>query len=263
MVAMSAVLPEEGLEGARVLVTGASRGIGAAAVARFAAAGAQVVGASRSLPAQPQPNVNYLAADLSTDEGAATLAAEVTERLGGIDVLVNNAGAGTTPGPILERTDEAWLEDLTMNLMSAVRLDRRLVPGMVERGSGVVVHLSSIASRLAQGAQISYASAKSALNSYSRGLADEVGPHGVRVVNVLPGFVATEGALAQHQRFADARGVSLEQFQKDLAAQLNVPMRRPGTPEDAAELIVFLASSRAKWLTGAEFRVDGGILPTV
>ncbi len=260
---MSVALPEEGLEGVRVLVTGASRGIGAAAVARFAAAGAQVIGTSRSLPAETQANVSYLTADLSTDEGAANLAAEVIERWGGVDVLVDNAGAGTTPGPILERADESWLEDLTVNLMSAVRLDRRLVPGMVERGKGVVVHLSSIASRLAQGQQIAYAAAKSALNAYSRGLAAEVGPHGVRVVNVLPGFVATEGALAQHQRFADVRGVELEQFQKDLAAQLNVPMRRPGTPEDAAELIVFLASERAKWLTGAEFRVDGGILPTI
>jgi NAD(P)-dependent dehydrogenase (short-subunit alcohol dehydrogenase family) len=260
---MGTALPEEGLEGARVLVTGASRGIGAATVARFAAAGAQVVGASRSLPAQPHPDVIYLTADLSTDEGAAGLAAEMIERWGGVDVLVDNAGAGSTPGPILERADETWLEDLTMNLMSAVRLDRRLVPGMVERGSGVVVHLSSVASHLAQGAQIAYAAAKSALNAYSRGLAEEVGPSGVRVVNVLPGFVATEGALIQHQRFADVQGVQLEQFQKDLAAQLNVPMRRPGTPGDAAELIVFLASERAKWLTGAEFRVDGGILPTI
>jgi NAD(P)-dependent dehydrogenase (short-subunit alcohol dehydrogenase family) len=134
---------------------------------------------------------------------------------------------------------------------------------MVERGSGVVVHVSSIASHLPQSGQVAYAAAKAALNAYSRTLAAEVGPGGVRVVCVLPGFIPTPGAVAHHQRIADSRGVSLEQAQRDLATSLNVPMGRPGTPEDAAELIVFLASQRARWLTGAQYRVDGGILPVV
>lgn len=253
----------DGLEGRRVLVTGASRGLGAAIVDRFVEAGARVIGASRSAPAAPNPQARYLTGDVGTDTGAAALAREVLEIWGGVDVLVDNAGSTTGPSSILDRDDDSWAADLDANLMSAVRLDRRLVPGMVERGHGVVVHVSSIASRLPQGPQTSYAAAKAALNTYSRALANEVSPQGVRVLTVLPGFVATEGGRAAHQSIADSRGIGLEQFQRELAEQLNVPMRRPGEPGDAAELVVFLASDRAKWLTGGQYRVDGGILPTV
>lgn len=197
------------------------------------------------------------------EQGVAELGRQVIDRVGGVDVLVNNAGAASAPAPALSRSDESWHTDLEMNLLSAVHLDRALVPGMVDRGSGVVVHVSSIASRLPQRRQVSYAAAKAALNAYSRELATEVGEHGVRVVCVLPGFVATGGATAHHQRLADQQGVGLEEIQQQLADQLKVPMGRPGEPEDVAEMIAFLASGRVKWLTGAEFRVDGGIIPVV
>ncbi len=137
-----------------------------------------------------------------------------------------------------------------------MRLDRIMVPGILERGSGVVVHVSSIASRMPQGGQVAYAAAKAALNAYSRTLAMEVGEHGVRVV-------ATPGAVAHIQKIADAEGITLDEAQRVLAARLNVPMRRPGEPDDVAEMIVFLASRRAKWLTEAQFRADGGIMPVV
>jgi NAD(P)-dependent dehydrogenase (short-subunit alcohol dehydrogenase family) len=136
-------------------------------------------------------------------------------------------------------------------------------PCVVNSSSAVARMRSRVSVRLPQSGQVAYAAAKAALNAYSRTLAAEVGPGGVRVVCVLPGFIPTPGAVAHHQRIADSRGVSLDQAQRDLAASLNVPMGRPGTPEDAAELIVFLASRRARWLTGAQYRVDGGILPVV
>ncbi|GAA4995540.1 oxidoreductase [Actinopolymorpha pittospori] len=255
-------ISEEGLSGLRVLVTGGSRGLGEATVRRFAAAGATVLTASRGTPPADLP-ATHIPADLATEEGVAELGWQVIDRVGGVDVLVNNAAAASAPAPTLQRTDKSWYADLEMNLLSAVRLDRALVPGMVEQGSGVVVHVSSIASRLPQRAEASYAAAKAALNVYSRELATEVGGHGVRVVCVLPGFVATAGATEHLTRIADQQGIGVDAVKQQIVDHLNVPMGRPGDPEDVAEMIAFLASRRAKWLTGAEFRVDGGIIPVV
>jgi NAD(P)-dependent dehydrogenase (short-subunit alcohol dehydrogenase family) len=257
------LVPDEGLAGRRALVTGGTRGLGAAIVRRLASAGATVFAAARSAPQEGALPAQFIAADLMDPDGARQLAERVRDAVGGVDILVDNAGAGSDPENTLTRPLDTWQSDLEINLLSAVRLDQELVPGMVERGSGVVVHVSSIASHLPQPGQAAYAAAKAALNSYSRSLAAEVGPSGVRVVCVLPGFIATPGAIAHHQKIADSQGVSLEEAQRGLAARLNVPMNRPGTPDDAAELVAFLVSERARWLTGSQFRVDGGILAQV
>lgn len=248
--------------GLRVLVTGGSRGLGEATARRFASAGATVLTASRTPPPDDLP-ATFIPADLRSEEGVAELGRRVMDRVGGVDVLVNNAGAATGPMPTLERSDASWLADLEINLLSAVRLDRALVPGMIERGSGVVVHVSSIASHLPQPAEASYAASKAALNTYSRELATAVGGHGVRVVCVLPGFILTDGARQHLQQMADSQGVDIDGITQQIVDHLKVPMGRPGEPEDIAEMIAFLASSRGKWLTGAQFRVDGGIIPTV
>ncbi|MFJ1585473.1 oxidoreductase [Streptomyces sp. NPDC088197] len=255
-------IENEGLDGLRVLVTGGSRGLGEATARRFAAAGATVLTASRTAPPDDL-DAAFIPADLRSEEGVRELGQRVLDSVGGVDVLVNNAGAATGPMPTLERSDASWLADLEMNLLSAVRLDRALVPGMVERGSGVVVHVSSIASHLPQPAEASYAASKAALNAYSRELATAVGGHGVRVVCVLPGFVVTEGAADHLRRMADSEGIGVDDVTQRIVEHLKLPMGRPGEPEDVAEMIAFLASGRAKWLTGAQFRVDGGIIPTV
>jgi NAD(P)-dependent dehydrogenase (short-subunit alcohol dehydrogenase family) len=255
-------IENEGFTGLRVLVTGGSRGLGEATARRFAAAGATVLTASRTAPPEDMP-ATFIPADLRSEEGVQELGRRVLDTVGGIDVLVNNAGAATGPMPTLERSDASWLADLEMNLLAAVRLDRALVPGMVERGSGVVVHVSSIASHLPQPAEASYAASKAALNAYSRELATAVGEHGVRVVCVLPGFVLTEGAANHLQQMAASQGVGFDDFKQQIVDRAKLPMGRPGEPEDVAEMIAFLASGRAKWLTGAQFRVDGGIIPTV
>jgi NAD(P)-dependent dehydrogenase (short-subunit alcohol dehydrogenase family) len=131
------------------------------------------------------------------------------------------------------------------------------VPGKEVRGCGAqLVDLLTV-DLLDEG----FAAAKAALNAYSRELATEVGRHGVRVVCVLPGFVATEGAVEHLQRIADQQRIGVDEVRQQIVDHLNVPMGRPGDPEDVAEMIAFLASGRAKWLTGAQFRVDGGIIP--
>lgn len=141
------------LHGTRALVTGGTRGIGQAIAARLAQAGATVLTTARTDPGQAAPGqaaapgsaVGFVAADVSTPDGAETIARAAQDRLGHVDVLVHNAGASfSRPGGALALTDEDWLLALNTNLMSAVRLDRLLLPSMVARSSGVILHTSSV-----------------------------------------------------------------------------------------------------------------------
>jgi len=254
------------LEGLRALVTGGTRGVGAAVVQTLHRAGMQVMTTARATPADPMPGVTYVAADLSTAEGAAQVVAAVGARLGGVDVLVNVVGGSSAPGGGFAMLDDAqWLQELNQNLMPAVRLDRALLPAMLAQGSGVIVHISSIQRMLPlPESTIAYAAAKAALSTYSKALSKEVTPQGVRVVRVSPGWVETEAAVALAERIAGQAGTDYEGGKQIIMRSLGgIPLGRPARPQEVADLVAFLVSPRAASISGSEHLIDGGTVPTV
>jgi NAD(P)-dependent dehydrogenase (short-subunit alcohol dehydrogenase family) len=252
--------------GRRALVTGGTRGMGAAIARRLAAGGARVAVTARARPADGAGDTQFVEADIGTAEGAATVAAEVLAAFGGLDLLVNNVGGSTAPaGGVLALGDAEWQAALDTNLLAAVRLDRAFLPGMLERHAGVIIHISSIQRRLPLfEATLAYAAAKAALTTYSKGLSKEVGPAGVRVNSVAPGFIETEAAARLVRRLAAEADSSEEAARDGLMASVGgIPLGRPGRPEEVAELVAFLASDRAAAILGAEYVIDGGTVPTV
>ena len=253
------------LEGKRALVTSGTRGAGAATVELFRELGAKVLTSARSKP-EDLPAEMFVAVDLTTPEGCAQLAQAVRERLGGVDIIVHMLGGSSAPAGGYEAlTDEEWRKELDLNLMPAIRLDRELVPAMTAQGSGVVVHVTSIQRVMPlPEATIGYAAAKAALASYSKSLSKLVSPKGVRVVRVSPGWIATEGSVAFAERLSGQHGVSVEAGKKMIMDALGgIPIGRPASTEEVASLIAFVASDRAGSITGTEYVIDGGTVPTV
>ena len=244
------------LDGLTALVTGASRGIGAAIARALDRAGARVALAARDAAAldavasQLHNDPVVLAADLADPAVPARLVADASDRLGRIDVLVNNAAvAARTPTAEL---DAALVDRLyAVNVRAPLLLIAALIPSMIERGSGVIVSVSSGSAVVGTPRRAAYAATKGAIDAATRSLAIELGPHGIRVNSVAPGVVDTE----MWARNKAIPGV-IEQI------EALTPLRRWATPEDIADVVAFLASDGARFVTAETVCVDGGLART-
>ena len=250
----------------RVLVTGGTKGMGEAMVRRLTFGGASVATTARSPLPHGQTAALFLQADIGAADGVQRVVDQIRQEWGGLDILVHNVGGSDAPnGGFLALADDDWQRALNVNLLAAVRLDRAFLPGMIERKSGVVIHISSIQHRLPlYDATLAYAAAKGALRTYSKGLANEVGPKGIRVNMISPGFIETSGAHGMIVQLAQSTGISEDAARQQIVNMIGgIPIGRPGRPEEVAELVAFLVSDRAAAIHGADYIIDGGTMPTV
>ena len=258
-----------GLEGRVALVTGAGSGIGLATTRALLAEGARVVAAdldpSAALAGAPAGTLVPVVVDLASADGPPTAVAVAIEQLGAIDILVNNVGVCPHRDGFLDVDDRGWHELLELNFFSMVRCCRAAIPRMLEQGRGSIVSLSSDAGHMPGPYFVDYAVSKGMIRLLSKALASEFAARGIRSNTVSPG--PTRTAPWESGEFIDAlaaeweidREAAIERFVRDVRG---MPLGRLGAPEDVAAAIVFLASDRARQITGADYRIDGGLVPT-
>lgn len=254
------------LSGKIALVTGGTKGAGKAIAQRLHEAGATVIITARNKPDQETEGHHFISADLSHSEGVNKVVSQLLERFGKLDILINNMGGSETPGGgFAALTEEDWESSIRTNLLAPINLDRGFLPQMLKRGSGVIIHIASIQGKLPlHDSTLPYAAAKAGLINYSKGLSKEVAPKGVRVLTVSPGWIMTESSVRMMERISQSSNITVDEATQSVMDALGgIPMGRPAQPEEVAELVGFLASPRAAYLTGTEFVIDGGTIPTV
>ena len=256
-----------GLEGKVCVVTGASRGIGLATGRRLCAEGAKVLFVAREAKSLASEAAGcggeWLAVDVTDDEAPDRIVATCAEQMGGIDVLVNNAGTSFAR-PLDELTDDDWRGQWELHVMAPMRLMRAAAPRMAAAGGGRIVNVTSSAGKRPSLTNAAYSVTKAAQGSLNRVFADSYADRNVLVNAVAPGPVSSElwvaeGGLADQT--AEAKGVSREEAIE--AQEAKVPLGRFATPEEIADVVVFLCSERASTVTGAHWSADGGGVATI
>jgi len=249
------------------VVTGGSKGIGLAVARTLAAEGAKVVVGARTVDAMPEiDGVSAMALDLAAADGPARLVAYAAELHGGaVDILVNNVGgAPVRLDGFLAVGDDAFEATMQLNFYAAIRAIRAVLAGMVERGQGAIVNVASVNAFLPDPNVIDYGAAKAALVNTSKAIAQEVGPHGVRINDVSPGPVATDLWLGDDGVAATVAAASGGQATDVKAgAEAQMVTGRFTTPDEVGTLVALLASPRTANVTGAQYVIDGGMIKTL
>ncbi|MBI3126902.1 MAG: SDR family oxidoreductase [Candidatus Tectomicrobia bacterium] len=255
-----------GLRGKRALVTGSSEGIGRACALGLAAEGAQVAicarrpgplrQAAEKIQKETGAQVFSFGADMSRSEDCERVVKQAAEAMGGLDILVNNVGQIKLAG-IAEISDADWQKEIDRNVMSAIRGSRAAWPYLTRNGGGRVINITGLAGKQVHlPGDMATSLTKAALNSFTKTLAHEGGKHGVLVNNVCPGPIFTEGMPERIGWIAERLGISVEEAKRN-RERVSV-LGRLGTPEEVANVVVFLASGRASFVTGVTVEVDGG-----
>jgi len=257
---------ELGLKGKTVLVTGGSKGIGRATARAMAAEGARVMICSRTagdlestaaaIKSETGQAVDIVAADLSRLDGVESAAAAAVKRLGRLDILVNNAGA-IKGGDFLALPDDEWMAGWSLKLLGYVRMARTVLPQMRTQGGGRIVNVVGMAARNPATTYMMGGAANAALINFTKALADLGAPSNVLVTAVSPGPVKTDRWDSLQRQQATAAGMDLASYEKEQSR--NFPLGRIALPEEVADLVCFLASERASFLTGIAITIDGGI----